>query len=132
MAAHVRLVLVTNSLCRARSLVRAMEEPFREPARGGRARRSFPFASVPALLPIYARGGVFISPRFLDNTYNWGHTEWKITLPMACGRVALGSPLPSYRDVAARFRRGGACDSARADEDWEAAFEAVLSGTNRF
>jgi hypothetical protein len=90
-----------------------------------------PFRSVAELLKVYNSGGVFISPRFLDNTYNWGHTEWKITLPMSCGRVALGSPLPSYREVADRSAGAGVrlCED---DDAWMAAFDAVLSGSFDF
>jgi len=122
----VRLILVTNDLAaldrwfdpwksRFESLLTAIEH------------KIFPFQSVPALMKTYAGGGIFISPRFLDNSYNWGHTEWKIALPMACGRIAFGSPLPSYRDVSARSGGAGLriCES---DEDWMAAFDAALSG----
>jgi hypothetical protein len=46
---------------------------------------------------------------------------------MGCGRIALGSPLPSYQDVAARS--GGAGLRRCADDDaWAAALEDVLSG----
>jgi hypothetical protein len=46
---------------------------------------------------------------------------------MACGRTAFGSPLPSYRDVAARSGGAGLrlCDT---DYDWNTALDAVLSG----
>lgn len=125
-AGRVRLVLVTNDLAaldrwfepwknRFTSLLSVVEHEI------------IPFRSIAELLKIYTRGGVFISPRFLDNTYNWGHTEWKIALPMACGRVALGSPLPSYREVAARSANTGIrlCEN---DEEWNAAFDSILSG----
>jgi hypothetical protein len=41
--------------------------------------------------------------------------------------MALGSPLPSYRDVAERSGGAGLrlCDT---DDDWSAAFDAALSG----
>lgn len=125
-AARVRLVLITNSL----TALDRWFEPFKtrfEQLLASVEHEIIPFRSVAALLPIYARGGVFISPRFLDNTYNWGHTEWKITLPMACGRVAFGSPLPSYQDVAARS--GGAGLRLCADDAaWTAALDEALSG----
>lgn len=123
---HVRLVLVTNDL----SALDRWFEPWKgrfESMLAAIEHVIIPFQSVAKLLGVYNSGGVFISPRFLDNTYNWGHTEWKITLPMACGRIALGSPLPSYRDVAERSNGRGMrlCES---DEDWNAALDAVLSG----
>ncbi|MDR3400931.1 MAG: hypothetical protein P4L99_00405 [Chthoniobacter sp.] len=125
-APHIRLILVTNDLgaldrwfdpwkSRFEGLLSAVEHII------------VPFRSVGELMKLYAYGGLFISPRFLDNSYNWGHTEWKITLPMACGRMALGIPLPSYRDVAERSGGRGLrlCES---DEDWDAAFDDALSG----
>ncbi|KJS01684.1 MAG: hypothetical protein VR65_08010 [Desulfobulbaceae bacterium BRH_c16a] len=66
-----------------------------------------PFESIDALMNNYDNGGVFIAPRFLDNSYNLGHTEWKITLPMARGRVVLCSPQPSYCEVAERSANKG-------------------------
>ena len=125
-AAHVRLVLVTNSLVALDRWFDPWKSRF-EQLLASVEHEIIPFRSVAELLPIYARGGVFISPRFLDNTYNWGHTEWKITLPMACGRVAFGSPLPSYADVA---RRSGGAGLRLCEDDpaWNAGFEEVLSG----
>lgn len=127
---RIHLVLVTNDL----AALERWHEPYRSRFHdllAAVAHTIVPFESIGSLLKIYGRGGVFISPRFLDNTYNWGHTEWKITLPMACGRVALGSPLPSYRDVAARSVGGGLriCED---DAQWMAAFDAVLSGNFGF
>ena len=84
-----------------------------------------PFTTLSDLLDVYARGGVAISPRFLDNTYNLGHTEWKLTLPMSVGLVALGSPQPSYVDVEKRCQAGGlrVCETA---EDWSGAFQQII------
>jgi len=122
---RIRLVLVTNDL-RARD---RWFEPWKsrfQSLLGAVEHRIIPFRSIPDLLHIYQQGGVFISPRFLDNTYNWGHTEWKITLPMACGRTVIASPLPSYQEVAARLDGPGLrlCEDAAA---WSAAFDEILS-----
>lgn len=125
-AGRVRLWLVTNSL----SAIDRWFEPWK--SRFGNLLQTLeheiiPFHSVAELLRIYAYGGVFISPRFLDNSYNFGHTEWKIALPMACGRMALGSPLPSYQDVATRSNGAGL--RLCADEGaWMEAFDQILSG----
>ncbi len=124
-ANRVRLVLVTNSLAaldrwfdpwkaRFESLLAAVEHVI------------VPFRSVRSLLYLYAHGGVFISPRFLDNSYNHGHTEWKITLPMACGRFVLGSPLPSYLDVSIRSQGAGLRICADSDA-WTTALDEILS-----
>ena len=127
LASRVRLVLITNSLTaldrwfdpwksRFESLLQAVEHEI------------IPFQSIAVLLERYAQGGVFVSPRFLDNSYNLGHTEWKITLPMSCGRMAIGSPLPSYHDVAKRSQGAGLRLCTTAD-DWEGTIDQVLSAT---
>ena len=87
------------------------------------------FRSIPDLLELYAAGpGVIISPRFLDNPYNAAHSEWKITLGMACGLPALASPQPSYLDVAERCCHPHALTICRSGEEWEAAFARALVG----
>ena len=89
----------------------------------------YKFRSIPKLLELYAQGGgVVISPRFLDNHYNLSHTEWKITLAMACGLPAIASPQPSYLDVAARCGDAGALNICQNDEEWMAAFEDSMTG----
>jgi hypothetical protein len=86
-----------------------------------------PFQDIPALLSLYDQGGVCISPRFLDNSYNMGHTEWKISLAMARGRLALASPQPSYCDL--QERAGGHGVSICADEmEWERDLDSMLTG----
>jgi glycosyltransferase involved in cell wall biosynthesis len=87
------------------------------------------FRSIPDLLALYAAGpGVIISPRFLDNPYNAAHSEWKITLGMACGLTAVASPQPSYLDVADRCEHPQALTVCRTDEEWEAALVRALEG----
>ncbi|MES2571403.1 MAG: hypothetical protein V4710_15285 [Verrucomicrobiota bacterium] len=87
-----------------------------------------PFRSVPDLLRLYSgTPGLTISPRFLDNTYNLGHTEWKITLAMACGLPALCSPVPSYRAVLERSR-AGAMEVCATLADWEEHLSRALEG----
>jgi glycosyltransferase involved in cell wall biosynthesis len=90
------------------------------------------FRSIPDLLALYAAApGVIISPRFLDNPYNAAHSEWKITLGMACGLPAVASPQPSYLDVAQRCGHPQAVTLCRTDEEWEAAFAGALEGKSR-
>lgn len=83
------------------------------------------FHDVRRLLKLYAGGGVIVSPRTLSAPYNWSHTEWKITLGMACGLPAIASPVPSYCRVAGLATPGAVtiCDS---DGDWLAAFESLM------
>jgi hypothetical protein len=125
-APHIRLVLVTNDLAALDRWFEPWKTRF-EKLLAAIEHQIIPFRSVSELMKIYEKGGVFTSPRFLDNTYNWGHTEWKIALPMACGRIALGSPLPSYQDVSARS--GGAGLRLCADDEaWTKTLDDVLSG----
>lgn len=87
------------------------------------------FQDIPRLLGLYHQGGgVILSPRLLDNPYNQSHTEWKITLGLACGLPAITSPQPSYMDVAGRCETPRTVCICESDEDWQAAFEEVLEG----
>jgi len=86
-----------------------------------------PFQGFPELFHVYGRGGVVLSPRFLDNAYNLGHTEWKVTQAMACGRMALCSPVPSYVTLAERAGHRG-IRICRTPDDWDDALDGLLSG----
>lgn len=123
---HVHIRLVTGRL----DALSRIFEPWQ-----GRLRRLLedldceiiPFRDIPALLNVYDQGGVCISPRFLDNTYNMGHTEWKISLAMARGRVALASPQPSYCDLKERAGEQGIRICGEG-EDWVQVLESMLAG----
>jgi glycosyltransferase involved in cell wall biosynthesis len=84
------------------------------------------FRDIPHLLDLYATGGVIVSPRFLDVPYNLSHTEWKISLGMACDLPAIASPVPSYID-AAELSGPGAVTIARTTADWVRALERFLA-----
>ena len=123
---NIRLRLVTGSL----DVLSRIYEPWQ-----GRLRSLLadlecevvPFRDILALLSLYDQGGVCISPRFLDNSYNMGHTEWKISLAMARGCVALASPQPSYCDL--RERAGGkGVRICTAEEEWDTVFDEMLTG----
>lgn len=86
-----------------------------------------PFTSLADLMRHYDEGGVFISPRFLDNSYNMGHTEWKITLAMARGRLALCSPQRSYVRVA-ELALGQGIRVCSDEQAWHKAFAEITSG----
>lgn len=88
------------------------------------------FRDIAGLLAHYAEGGVIISPRFLDTPYNLSHTEWKITLGMACELPAIASPVPSYLDVSGRSD-SGAVMICRTSDEWRAALEACLENPAR-
>ncbi len=84
------------------------------------------FSNVGDLLKRYSEGGVIVSPRFLDTPYNLGHSEWKISLGMACGLPAVASPVPSYGDVAERAGEGAVrlCATVR---EWGVALDEILN-----
>jgi hypothetical protein len=83
------------------------------------------FRGIPDLLRLYStHGGVIVSPRFLDSPYNRSHTEWKVTLGLACGLRGLGSPQPSYVEAAAASR--GALQICGNENEWTEAIENIL------
>lgn len=85
------------------------------------------YRSVVSLLRLYSsHSGVIISPRFLDNPYNLSHSEWKITLGMACGLPAITSPQPSYLDVREHCAHASAVTICSTASQWMAAFEEAL------
>lgn len=127
LGSRIRLTLVTNSLRALDAWKPELRARFdRLLADVPHAVR--PYVSVADLLAFYAsRRCVCLSPRFADNSYNLGHTEWKIALALACGRLALAGPVPSYRAVAERSGGAGVWLCATA-ADWRAAFDRLLQG----
>jgi hypothetical protein len=125
-ARYVKLIMVTNSLDALDRWFVGYKEEFLDMLQKI-SHEIIPFRSVPELLARYAAGGVVISPRFLNNSYNLGHTEWKITLGMACGRLAICSPVQSYIDVANRSA-GRGIRICSTDAEWENALDSLLSG----
>lgn len=123
----VELLLVTNDLAAMQRLHPEIRERL-ERLLSVLSVRIVKFRSIEHLFQVYSEGGVFISPRFLDSPYNLGHTEWKITLAMACGRIALCSPVPSYVTVGKRAGNQGLRISSN-DAEWSQAFDQVLGGT---
>lgn len=124
---RIRLNLVTGDLPAAMDRM--------DPAVAGRLRSLFSrvrheihrYHSVSSLLQLYAsRQGVIISPRFLDNPYNLSHSEWKITLGMACGLPAITSPQPSYLDVRERCGHPSAITICSTAEEWIGAFHNAM------
>ena len=125
-AKYIRLILITDDW--SSGLERCFE-PYRKDIKDLLAdleHKIIPFRSIEQLLKIYGEGDIFISPRFLDNSYNLGHTEWKITLPMACRRFVLASPQPSYVTVQKKSRGKGIriCTSS---EEWDREIDNILS-----
>lgn len=125
-AKYVKLIMVTNSLDALDRWFVGYKEEYLDMLQKV-PHEIVPFRSVHELLARYAAGGVVISPRFLNNSYNLGHTEWKITLGMACGRLAICSPVPSYINVANRSTGRGIRICA-TDAEWEQALDGLLSG----
>jgi len=124
LARHVELVLITNDLAALARWAPGHREAFESLLREV-PHRLVAYRSVEHLFEVYAQGGVLISPRYLDNSYNYGHTEWKITLGMACGRMAVCSPVPSYCKVAERSAGVGIRVCADGAQ-WREALTALL------
>lgn len=83
------------------------------------------FRDIPNLLKLYStHGGVIVSPRYLDSPYNRSHTEWKLTLGLACGLPGIGSPQPSYVE-AASFSQG-ALQICNDEHQWTETIEKIL------
>lgn len=123
---NLELVLVTTDL----SALELVYEPYRSRLKkllGDLECRIVRYESITQLMQVYGEGGVLISPRFLDSSCNLGHTEWKITLGMACGRVAVCSPQQSYIEVS-NLSGGKGIRICRNSSEWAEAFDGVLSG----
>lgn len=83
------------------------------------------FTGIPDLLRLYRQGGgAIVSPRYLDSPYNHSHTEWKLTLGLACGLSGLGSPLPSYVDAAEVS--SGQLQICESPEDWKVGLAGLI------
>jgi hypothetical protein len=124
-SSKIELVLITNVLSALERWYPDYKDRFQS-LLGVVPHRIIPYQSIEQLFQIFSQGGVVISPRFLDNSYNLGHTEWKITLGMACGRMAVCSPIPSYSMVANRSK-GKGIRICHNREDWEKTFDEILS-----
>ena len=124
-ADNLHLKIITNSL----DALKKWHEPYAKEFHSMLKRLSheiIPFTTIDDLMKVYGQGGVCISPRFLDNSYNLGHSEWKITLAMAKGCVTLASEQESYIEVHDRANGHGLriCSSAK---EWEVAFKEILN-----
>lgn len=122
---RIKLRLVTSDLAALNRWPVLQREAF-ETFLGTVPHEIVPFTTLDDLMKLYDTSDVVLSPRFLDSSYNLGHTEWKITLGMARGCVALCSTQPSYLDVASRANGQGirVCTSP---DDWRAALNELLS-----
>ena len=73
-------------------------------------------------------GGEFcISPRRTDNTYDLGHSHFKIGVFMAQGVPALAAPLPSYKEVIEKTGGGKICQS---ESDWGKTLDEIMENPN--
>lgn len=64
---------------------------------------------------LLSKSDIIISPKILNNAYELGHTEYKITLGMAVGLPAVASPQLSYIE-AIGYKSGGFI--ANTEEEW--------------
>jgi len=125
LAGRVDLVLVTGDL----SVMKYWKGGYAqriERLLGDLDAKMVPYHDIRSLFDVYLQSDVVLSPRFLDNTYNLGHTEWKITLGMACGCQALASPVPSYSRVS-EYSLDREIVLCQTEDDWNNAFDVLLS-----
>ena len=124
MGDQLELILITNSRVALDKWAPGIRNRF-ESMMDSVNHRYVDFHSLESLMDLYGEGGLFFSPRFLDNSYNLGHTEWKITLPLAAGLPVACSPQPSYLEVARLKGLKGVhlCDAV---EEWTSVFQHYL------
>jgi glycosyltransferase involved in cell wall biosynthesis len=73
---------------------------------------------------ILRESDVIISPKYLVNGYEMGHTEYKITLGMAMGLPAVASPQASYVEA---ILHGGGGIVAHTPYEWELALTRLAT-----
>ena len=69
------------------------------------------------------KGDFCISPRRIDNTYDLGHSHFKIGVFMSQGVPALCANLPSYEELIQKTNGGLICES---ELDWVNALDNIL------
>lgn len=123
-AKHLDLILVTGNLTAMKRWVKDYKDRIERLLIDLNV-EIVPYQGMRHLFDVFSQADVVISPRFLDNTYNLGHTEWKITLGMACGCRALASPVPSYRKVwdKATWKE---IVLAETEDEWSSAMDELL------
>lgn len=72
-------------------------------------------------------GSLCVAPRRMDNTYDLGHSIYKIGVFMAEGVPVLASPIPSYEELLSSGEGGLLCEKL---EDWQRALEMILKKPN--
>lgn len=68
-------------------------------------------------------GEICVAPRRIDNTYDLGHSLFKIGVFMALGVPAIASPVPSYTEVLKDGKGGMLCHTI---EEWDKALAIAL------
>lgn len=123
--AKVKLRIITNALDSLRLWSESTRRDFND-LLSQVEHEIISFTTVEDLLKIYDKGGIFISPRYLNNSYNLGHTEWKIALAMARGRYVLCSPQQSYIELHNLASSKGV-RVCRTDNEWHAAINELAT-----
>ena len=68
------------------------------------------------------KGDFCIAPRQTNNSYDLGHSHYKIGVFLACGIPALAPPLPSYLEVIGKTKGGKICESS---SEWASALDEI-------
>lgn len=69
------------------------------------------------------KGDICVSPRLLDNSYDLGHSNFKIMVFLAQGVPVLASPQPSYNEVIKDGYNGFICHTV---DDWRKYLQKLL------
>lgn len=81
----------------------------------------FEYKKYPKLL---LQGDIIVSPKLINNSYEIGHSEYKITLGMAQGLPVIASPQQSYIEALENSSAGFIC---KDEGEWLFAFEELLN-----
>lgn len=84
------------------------------------------YASFPKRI---LEGEICLVHRAVDNSYNQGHSFYKVAVFMAEGVPALASPVPSYAEIIQDRENGGIIADNSVDA-WGAALDAILADRN--
>lgn len=80
--------------------------------------------------PSYILGGdVGIAPRAINNSYNKGHSFFKILVYLACGLPVLVASLPSYSDIVVNGKNGFLCETL---DDYRKYYERITPEMGKF
>ena len=73
-------------------------------------------------------GDFCIAPRKTNNSYDLGHSHFKIGIFLAHGIPAIAPPIPSYSEVIEKTKGGIICDSKK---EWAIALDNIIENPKK-